>query len=95
MLKIIVKQADGSLKVQNRCSKYRIMLERKEGKIYSELPEQRGDKPHNKKDSSTGLTNLSSKKKVQKEVGKSRETLNKWAKEAEIDEEVLEGRPWF
>ena len=39
--------------------------------------------------------NLSSKKKVQKEVGKSRETLNKWAKEAEIDEEVLEGRPWF
>ena len=92
ILKIIAKQTDGSLKVQNRCSKYRIILERKAGRIYSELPDEKDGRP---KKSSTGLTTFTSKQQTEKETKTSRETLNKWAKEAEIDEEVLEGRPWF
>jgi len=87
ILKIIAKQTDGSLKEQNRCSKYRIILERKAGRIYSELPDEKDGRP---KKSSTGLTTFTSKQQAEKETKKSRETLNKWAKESEIDEEVLE-----
>jgi hypothetical protein len=36
VIKILVKQTEGSLKAQNKCSRYRIFLEQKEepGKVY-------------------------------------------------------------
>jgi len=89
IIKILVKQADGGLKVQNKCSRYRICLEQKAGDIYRQTPDDRGDKSH--KDSGTDFPNLTDKQKIIKDTGKTKRTFHKWAKESDIPEEkVLE-----
>ena len=93
ILKIIAKQTDGSLKEQNRCSKYRIILERKAGRIYKKLPDETGSGGGRgrKKNLPNPVRQVStSKQQAVKETKKSIVTLEKWVKESEIDEEVLE-----
>ena len=88
-IKILVKQTDGSLKTQNKCSRYRIFLEQKAGEMYKQMPDETGKR----KDltSSTELTMFTDKQKMIKEVDKTRDTFSKWAKEADIPKEkVLE-----
>ena len=86
-IKILVKQAGGGLKTQNRCSRYRIFLEQKAGEIYKRMPDERS-RP---KKSETDFPTLTSKQQILKESGKRKPTFHKWAKEANISKEkVLE-----
>jgi len=86
-IKILVKQTDGSLKTQNKCSKYRILLERKAGDLYKQMPDERG----RKKNSGTEYPNFTSKQQILKESEKNKKTLHKWVKESDIPKEkVLE-----
>ena len=53
---------------QNRCSKYRIMLEQNAGKIYRELPDETGKRTD--LTSSDSTTKFTDKQKAEKETGK-------------------------
>lgn len=85
-IKILVKQTDGSLKAQNKCSRYRIFLEQKAGEFYREMPDETGKRTD--LTSSTEFTK-SDKQNIVKEVGKTRTTFSKWAKESDIPKEKV------
>ena len=84
-LKILAKQTDGGLRTQNRCSKYRIMLEQNAGQIYKNLPEERG-----RRNSHNDSANSTTKQEAESETGKHRNTLQRWAKESVIKRDTLE-----
>jgi len=87
IIKILVKQANGSLKAQNKCSRYRIFLEQKAGKLYDDIEDERGGDFQSLPDVTTETT----KQSFIKKAGKSNKQINRWVKESEIPEEkVLE-----
>jgi N6-adenosine-specific RNA methylase IME4 len=90
-IRILAKQIDVGLRTQNRCSRYRILLEQNAGKLYKQTPDEimrglkKGPKSPMAHDEPTG------KQKFVEEAGKGRATIKRWAKEAEIPKEkVLE-----
>lgn len=92
-IKILVKQTDGSLKTQNRCSRYRVFLEQKAGEIYKRTPDEsmRGLKKGKESPLGTDSPTETSKQKIIKETGKDKKTLQKWVKESDVPKEkVLE-----
>ena len=94
---ILVKQTDGSLLGQNRCSKYRIMLERRAGAIYEKLPDEPGiggggDKKSKKYKNhlvTQGNQVITTKKQAEKNVGKNRKTLLIWVRESHLSMKML------
>ena len=81
-IKILVKQTDGSLKTQNKCSRYRIFLEQKAGELYKQIPDESTR-------SFTQVTTPTNKQRFIEEAGKTRKTISKWAKEADIPKEKI------
>jgi hypothetical protein len=79
-LKILAKQKDGSLRTQNRCSRYRIFLEQNAGEIYRGLPDKSGERI----DLVTSGNDVTTKQKAERELGKGRKTLAAWTKESNI-----------
>ena len=78
------KQIDGSIRAINKCEKYKIKIEIAFGDYYKGLEDKRGDKPHNLKDSLSQLTNP--KQQAEEDIGKSRVTINKYARMSTINE---------
>lgn len=86
-IKILVNQIGGGLKTQNRCSRYRILLEQNVGGLYKQISDERGGDFQ----SLHYATTETDKQKFEKEAGKNRSTITRWAKEANIPKEkVLE-----
>ena len=83
-IKIIVKQRGGSLKAQNKCSRYRICLEQKAGNIYKQAPDETGKRTD--LTSGSDSPKLTNRKQIIKDTGKDKKTFHKWAKESEIKE---------
>lgn len=86
--KIFAIQRDGSLRTGNRCDKYRFYLEQNAGKIYRELPDEKGETAGRGRNRSS--VNTTTKQHAEEGTGKHRDTLNRWAKEAEIPKETVE-----
>ncbi|MHA1370523.1 MAG: MT-A70 family methyltransferase [Promethearchaeota archaeon] len=88
-IKILIKQTDGSLKAQNRCSRYRIFLEQKAGMLYRQAPSEEGKRTDLTWE--TDFPRLTPKQEIIKETGKTKPIFHKWVKESEIPKEkVLE-----
>lgn len=82
-VRVFAKQADGGLKMQNKCALYRIKIERRIGQIFKDLPDEKGTR------TDLTLVHDTSKLKAIKTTGKDRSTLNRWVKEAEIDGDMI------
>jgi len=82
-IKILVKQIGGSLKTQNRSSRYRIFLEQKVGERYKQLPD---EKSRPKK---SGTKSPTKKQIFIKDIDKDKKTLHKWTKESDISKEKI------
>ena len=87
IIKILVKQTEGSLKAQNKCSRYRIFLEQRAGKLYRDIKDKKGGDFQ----SSHRRMTETSKQAFKKESGKGHNTISRWVKESGIPEgKVLE-----
>ncbi len=80
--KIATEQIDGSMRTANRCSKYRFLLEQQAGSMYRSLLSGRGYKK------SSG--DLTTKQEAEVESGRSRETLNQWARQGNVSRENVD-----
>jgi len=81
------KQIDGSIQAINKCEKYKIKIEIAFGEHYRKL-----DDKKDVKSPSSKLTMMSEKQEAQEDIGKSRETINKYARMSSIEktDELLE-----
>ena len=52
------------------------------GQLYAALPEERGDRPREEKDSLPEVTNPTNKQQAELTLGKSRQTISQWVKMA-------------
>lgn len=73
------RQIDGSIKAINKCEKYKIKIEIAFGEYYKKIEDDKGGNFQ----SSTNLT--TAKQQAQDEIGKSRETINRYARMSDID----------
>jgi len=90
-IKILIKQTDGSLRTQNKCSRYRIFLEQKAGEFYKQAPDESTKYLKKGIHSPSGTKSPTGKQAIIKDVGKDKKTFHKWAKESCIPKEkVLE-----
>jgi len=81
------KQIDGSIQAINKCEKYKIKIEIAFGEYYQGLEDKKDVKSPSSK-----LTMISDKQQAETEIGKSRETINKYARMSSIEktDELLE-----
>ncbi len=83
-IKIMSRQLNDSLKITNKCSKYKSKIEIEIGKRYNDIED--------KKDVKSRLPQVnddSVKQKAQQEIGKSRKTINEYVDLIDIPEEKI------
>jgi phage N-6-adenine-methyltransferase len=83
-IKQLSRQVDGSVRTMNKAGKYKFYLEQKAGELYKTA------KPVVNQHQKSPSSSLTTTKDIQEETGKSRQTLNTWATEAEVEKDTVE-----